>query len=108
MLSVIFIGPGKYKADCLENMFHVHKSNIWNFLFWLKHVAHNPLYQGIIEQRHANLYPDNDVLPGIDNCVIHDTTLDVKQTFDEETAGFANPPALQVTQEGTEGPVGCF
>ena len=77
------------------------------FLFWLKHVAHNPLYQGItLEQRHANLYPDNDVLPGIDNCVIHDTTLDVKQTFDEEAAGFADHPALQVlTQEGTEGPV---
>ena len=58
-----------------------------------------------LEQRHANLYPDNDVLPGIDNCVIHDTTLDVKQTFDEEAAGFADHPALQVTQECTEGPV---
>ena len=23
MLSIVFIGPGKYKPDCLKNMFHV-------------------------------------------------------------------------------------
>jgi len=56
-----------------------------------------------LEQRHAGLYPVDDVFPGIDNHVIHDTTLDVKHTFDDETAGFADHPALQVTQEGTEG-----
>ena len=33
-------------------------------------------------------------------------TLDVKHTFDDETAGFSDHPALQVTQEGNdEGPV---
>ena len=52
-----------------------------------------------------DLYPVDDVLPGIDNCVIHDTSLDVKHTFDDETAGFSDHPALQVTQEGIEGPV---
>ena len=25
MLSVVFIGPGKYKKECLKNMFHVRK-----------------------------------------------------------------------------------
>jgi len=72
----------------------------------LKHVAHNPLYQGItLDQRHIELYPDSDILPGIDKWVIHDTTLDAKQVFDDETAGFSDHPALQVDQEDTEGPV---
>ena len=47
MLSVIFIGPGKCKLDCLKNMFHIHRSKIQNILVWLKSVANNPLYQGI-------------------------------------------------------------
>jgi len=33
------------------------------------------------------------------------TTLDAKQVFDDETAGFSDHPALQVDQEDTEGPV---
>ena len=106
MLSFIFIGPGKYKPDCLKNMFHVHKSKIWNFLVWLKNVANNPLYQGItLDQRHVELYPDSDVLPGIDKCVVYDTTLNAKQTFDDETAAFSDHPALQVGQDDGEGPV---
>jgi len=33
-------------------------------------------------------------LPGIDKHVVHDTTLAAKQTFDDETAGFSDHPAL--------------
>ena len=70
MLSVIFIGPEKYKPDCLKNMFHVCKSKIWNFLVWLKNVANNPPYQGItLDQKHVELYPDSDVLPGLTNML---------------------------------------
>ena len=87
-------------------MFHVCKSKIWNFLVWLKNVANNPPYQGItLDQRHVELYPDSDVLPGIDKRVVHDTTLDAKQTFDDETAGFSDHPALQVKQDDGEDPV---
>ena len=112
MLSIIFIGPGKYKPDCLKNMFHVCKSKTWNFLVWLKNVVNNPLYQGItLDQRHVEIYPDSDVLPGIDKCVsvefqwhlVHDTTLNAKQTFDDETTGFSDHLASQVGQDDGEG-----
>ena len=43
-------------------------------------------------------------MPGIDTCVVYDTTLDAKQTFNE-TAGFSYCPALQVKQDDGEGPV---
>ena len=38
MLSVVFIGPGKYKKDCLKNMFRIRKHKVWDFLVtvWLK------------------------------------------------------------------------
>ena len=44
-------------------------------------------------------------MPGIDKRVVHDTTLNAKQTFDDETAGFSDHPALQVGQDDGEGPV---
>jgi len=31
MLSIIFIGPGKYKKDCLKNMFWVRKKKYGTF-----------------------------------------------------------------------------
>ncbi|KAF8228866.1 hypothetical protein L208DRAFT_1072063, partial [Tricholoma matsutake] len=73
MLSVVFIGPGKYKKECLKNMFHIRKKKVWDFLVWLKDVAKNPLYTSIILDPHnADLYPDDDTLPGLDQLVVHD------------------------------------
>ncbi|KAF8227680.1 hypothetical protein L208DRAFT_1076546, partial [Tricholoma matsutake] len=73
MLLVVFIGPGKYKKDCLKNMFHIWKKKVWDFLVWLKDVAKNPLYANItLDPRNADLYPDDDTLPGLDKHVVHD------------------------------------
>ena len=52
-----------------------------------------------LDQRHVELYSDSDVLPGIDQCVVHDTTWDAKQTFDDEMTGFSDHLALQVRQD---------
>lgn len=100
LLSVVFIGPGRFKSDCLQSMFHVRKAKIWRFLHWLKFEAHNPLYQNItLDPLSADMYPIDGVLPGIDNRVIHDTHLNVQATFDTETAGIDDHPALQVRQD---------
>ena len=73
MLSVVFIGSGKYKKECLKNMFRVRKKKIWDFLVWLKDVAKNPLYANItLDPYNANLYPDDDSLPGVEECMVHD------------------------------------
>ncbi|KAF8223882.1 hypothetical protein L208DRAFT_1128042, partial [Tricholoma matsutake] len=73
MLSVVFIGPGKYKRDCLKNMFCIRKSKVWDFLVWLKEVAKNPLYADItLDPHNADLYPDDDTLPGLEEHVVHD------------------------------------
>ena len=57
------------------------------------------------KQWECKVLPDSDVLPGIDKWVVHDTTLDAKQTFDDESAGFSDHPALQVKQDDGEDPV---
>ena len=36
MLSVVFIGPGKFKPDCPGPMFRIRKRKVWKFLLWLK------------------------------------------------------------------------
>ncbi|PPQ75657.1 hypothetical protein CVT26_001814 [Gymnopilus dilepis] len=97
MLSVVFIGPGKYKADCLKHMFSVRKAKIWDFLYWLKYEARNPLYQSVVlDKRNIDLYPENDTLPGVADRVLHDQSLSVAKTFAEESAGLDDHPALQV------------
>ena len=69
LLSVIFIGPGKYSKECLKQTFHVWKHKIWAFLVWLK--KNNPLYKKIpLSIENLNMYPDEDVIPNIDNRVI--------------------------------------
>ena len=67
---------------------------------WLKDVAKNPLYANItLEARNADLYPDDDILPGLEQQVVHDTESDVKKTFDEETAGIDDHPALNLSSK---------
>ncbi|KAF8231122.1 hypothetical protein L208DRAFT_1278729, partial [Tricholoma matsutake] len=73
MLSVVFIGPGKYKNECLKNMFCIRKSKVWDFLVWLKYEAKNPLYANItLDPRNADLYPNDNILPGLEQHVVHD------------------------------------
>jgi len=42
MLSVVFIGPGKFDPECLGPMFKIQKQKVWVFLLWLK--QHNQIY----------------------------------------------------------------
>ena len=92
MLSVVFVGPGNFNRNCLTNIFKIHKSKVWKFLLWLK--ANNILYKDIEIDSHAmDLYPDNDIVPGLLENVIEDNVLDPSTTFDEETAGLTDHPA---------------
>ncbi|KAI6025288.1 hypothetical protein PISMIDRAFT_28806 [Pisolithus microcarpus 441] len=69
-ISVVFVGPGKFKLDQLGTTFQVRKAKVWAFLLWLKH--HNRLYLDIpLDPRIADLYPENGILPGLCRHVIH-------------------------------------
>jgi len=92
LLSVVFIGPSKFKPKYLGNMYRIRKSKVWGFLQWLK--KNNRLYHDIsLDKRTMDLYPDDDYLPGIKGTVIHDNQADAKDVFKEETAGLSEHPA---------------
>ena len=107
LLSVIFIGPGKYSKECLKQIFHVQKHKIWAFLIWLK--KYNPLYREIpLSMENLNMYPDGDVIPNIDNRVIFEKDADIQKLFAKETAGISEHPALQVFETKNENDVTVF
>ncbi|KAG2356434.1 hypothetical protein BDR07DRAFT_1453399 [Suillus spraguei] len=55
-LSIIFVGPGKFKPDQMGPMFRVWNEKNWSFLVWLKH--HNCLYSDVLlEPNNLMLYP---------------------------------------------------
>ena len=92
MLSVVFIGPGNLQAKHLNNLFHIHKKEIWSFLLWLQ--QYNLLYADIIlDPNIFSLYSEDDCLPGICNHVLVDSSLKAKSVFMEESAGFSEHPA---------------
>jgi len=92
MLSIVFIGTGKLRLESLKDMFRVRKARIWEFLMWLK--SHNRLYMCLkFDEAIMNLYPDNGMLPGLEEKIIQDHELDAQKIFDEETAGFHSHPA---------------
>ncbi|KAG1894372.1 uncharacterized protein F5891DRAFT_1130989 [Suillus fuscotomentosus] len=66
LLSVVFVGPGKFNPNVLGTVFRVRRSKIWGFLVWLKH--HNRLYSTIrLDSTIALMYPEDDLLPGLRN-----------------------------------------
>ncbi|KAJ7844579.1 hypothetical protein B0H14DRAFT_2358506 [Mycena olivaceomarginata] len=67
-ISVVFIGPDKFKADAICKLFSIRRDKVWAFLCWLKFTARNPLYADV------PLSKDNllQVLPGIHDRIIHD------------------------------------
>jgi Domain of unknown function (DUF6570) len=92
ILTVVFIGHGKFNAKKLGNFFRVRKNKIWQFLLYLKKC--NKLYSTItLDQSRILEYPDDDNLPDISESVIYDNTSDVNLLFEEETAGLTNHPA---------------
>ena len=102
LLSVVFIGPSKFKPEYLGNMYRIRKSKVWGFLQWLK--MHNKLYQNVsLDERTMDLYPEDGYLPGIEETVIHDEKADAEDMFNEETAGISEHPAelLNVPSESS-------
>jgi hypothetical protein len=54
-----------------------------------------------LDSGNFDLYPDDGVIPGIDNCIFQDHETDVSDTFAPETAGFSEHPA-QIVHECDE------
>ena len=66
MLTVVFVGAGKFDPKCLAQMFTVRKEKIWRFLLWL--TTYNRLYVDIpLDRTIMNTYPDNGLLPGLEH-----------------------------------------
>ena len=100
LLSVIFIGPEKFKPENTGNLFRVRKSKIAAFLGFLK--INNQLYKDMkIDPVLFDLFPEDGPLPGIEACVIHDSTLNCNRVFLEETAGFTEHPAQYLKSSDT-------
>jgi len=96
MLSVVFIGPGRFKPDSLGPLFKIRKAKVWHFLLWLK--EHNWLYIDMtLDPNIMALYSDDGILPGLGHNVFEDHDTDIHTVFAEETAGFAEHPAETVT-----------
>ncbi|KAI6008497.1 hypothetical protein EDC04DRAFT_2582023, partial [Pisolithus marmoratus] len=91
-LSIVFMGAKKIDPTNLGPVFRVHKAKVWSFLLWL--CAHNRLYVHIpLDPDVMSLYPEDGAIPGLVECVIHDSDTSPTVAFEEETTGFENHPA---------------
>ena len=91
-LSVVFIGPGKFRRELLKDVYRIHKRKVWAFLVWL--TTHNVYYLDIpLDKTILEQYAEDDILPGIENNVVEDHESDVSRIFSEETAGPSEHPA---------------
>ena len=105
LLSVVFIGPGKFSVNMMGPQYRIRKMKVWRFLIWLSH--HNILYRHVLlDEKIMQLYPEDGMLPGIEDRLIHDKTSDPKLLFDEETTGFSDHPAQSLEGDSSaEDPV---
>ncbi|KAF5333957.1 hypothetical protein D9758_017594 [Tetrapyrgos nigripes] len=94
MISVVFVGPKKLTLQELRQIkqLMVRKSVIWtllNFLF-----LHNRLYHKLPPPCTAtlNMYPENDILPGLQDRIIYNHTSDAQAIFDQESSCFSEHP----------------
>lgn len=95
MLSIVFIGSNRPTAQALKKLFRVRKGKVMSFLMWLKN--YNKLYEHIpIDHTIANQYPDDGVMPGLEERIIVDAVTVPEHLFAEETAGFALHPAAAI------------
>ncbi|KAJ7937785.1 hypothetical protein B0H13DRAFT_1500425, partial [Mycena leptocephala] len=69
-ISVVFIGPKKFKADAINKLFRIRRDKVC----WLKFTAQNPLYVDIpLSEENLPQYSEaTTVLPGINDRIIHD------------------------------------
>jgi hypothetical protein len=103
-ISVVFIGPDKFKADAIHKLFRIRRDKVWAFLCWLKFTAQNPLYVDIpLSEDNLLRYEETtSILPGINEQIIHNDQSNPRQVFEEESAGVDNHPAadLKHTEDG--------
>ncbi|KAF8532150.1 hypothetical protein JB92DRAFT_3080770 [Gautieria morchelliformis] len=72
MLSIVFVGRGKLDLSKLGTLFHICKAKVWRFLCWLS--SNNELYQNVtINRSIMGLYPENGILLGLEDGIIHDS-----------------------------------
>ena len=92
VLSIVFVGPGRFDPKKLGTFFKVRKKKIWRFLLYLtsvnKYYKKFPLIPSVL-----NLYPEDDTLPGLEERVVYDSHSNPHEVFEQETAGFAPHPA---------------
>ncbi|KAF9782846.1 hypothetical protein BJ322DRAFT_1100727 [Thelephora terrestris] len=77
LLSVVFIGPSKFKPEYLGNMYRIRKSKTYNRLY--KDV--------LLDERTMDLYPEDGYLPGIDQAVIHDDQANAEEITVQRSLG---------------------
>ena len=100
-LSVVFIGPGKFRPEFLKNIYRIRKQKVWDFLLWL--TSHNLLYSEMpLDRTILDQYPDDDALPGVENNIVEDHVSDVSHIFSEETAGPSEHPAEILKETNSE------
>jgi hypothetical protein len=91
-LSVVFIGNQKFDPLRIYSLFRVRKVKISRFLAFLK--QHNRLYENIdIDLTRLTMFPDDDLLPGVNERVIEHHVSDPSSLLSEESAGFSAHPA---------------
>ena len=99
-ISVVFLGSSPYRSACLKTVFFVRKKKIWSFLNWL--VINNPLYAHVtLDSNILDQYPEDDMLPGIDERVVESNTGLEDTIFEAETAGLSEHPSSLVGNDPT-------
>lgn len=95
-ISVVFLGSAPFKDACLKSVFFIRKQKVWALLLWLK--RNNILYKDItLSESILDLYPDQDMLPGVNDRVIQSNTGIEHILFEDESAGYTDHPSLPIT-----------
>lgn len=101
LITIIFIGPRKLRKEDWAKLtpYFVRKAKIVALLEFLR--AHNKLYMNLppLDMGILDLYPDNDLLPGLEERIIYDHETNPEQSFEEETSGFDEHPAQNVDSD---------
>ena len=80
-------------------MFTIQKTKVWNFLLWLN--THNRLYTDIsLDRMTMDTYPENGLLPSIEDQIFEDHLSNPLDVFAEEAASFAEHPAQMMIDRG--------
>jgi len=81
-----------YRVQSLQGMFTVCKKKVWGFLRWLKN--HNIFYRDVpLQQDLMDMYPEEDVLPGLLESIILNSVDDPDAILRNEDAGPQEHPS---------------